>query len=687
MAPTWNRLTKFLSRQVSSTAHSSSTLSASESQPPRSSSASDRSVSSILSRSISSVSSHSHSQKTCAICLGRLKAGKGQAIFTAECSHTFHFNCIAASVKHGNYLCPMCRCKWKDIPFQPPSVGNARVSPYHPSPEDLVVRPNQPTLPRSVEPTVFSDDEPLPAVVQAPPAAVVHPHPMTVKSCPEYPAVSASESCPAFAVLVGVQAPSLPNDDSPSRERAPIDLVAVLDVSGSMSGPKLSLLKSAVCFVIENLSNSDRLSIVSFSSTARRIFPLRRMSDRGREDAILAVNSLLSSGGTNIVEGLKKGARVLEERREQNPVSSIILLSDGKDTYHYDNFLQHGDINLLPASIRRSSVETRTIPVHTFGFGSDHDSTSMHGISDASGGTFSFIESADMIQDAFARCIGGLLSVVAQEVKLTIKSASPGVQILSILSGRYLNEISDQRQQGVVHVGYLYADEGKEFLVNLSIPASLAAQGGDMVENMALVDVVCSHNDPLSKETFQAEGERVEIRRAEIPSPTDLIPCLDVDRQRNRLSVAEGIAEAQRMAESGNLEGARSVLENRRSTLLSSASAQAGDGLCNLLEAELSEMTEKMATLELYQRTGRAYVLSGLSSHSWQRATTRGDSTTHTMVFSEGENSGTTGAFGYETPSMVTMVTKSQILGHLPQEKGQRNGQPYKSCNLPFRRK
>ncbi|KAK4709968.1 hypothetical protein R3W88_004481 [Solanum pinnatisectum] len=58
------------------------------------------------------------SKETCVICLGSMKAEKGKAIFTAECMHSFHFSCISENVKHGNLLCPICRCKWKEIPFQ-----------------------------------------------------------------------------------------------------------------------------------------------------------------------------------------------------------------------------------------------------------------------------------------------------------------------------------------------------------------------------------------------------------------------------------------------------------------------------------------------------------------------------------------------------------------------------------------
>jgi hypothetical protein len=50
-----------------------------------------------------------------------MKPGLGQALFTAECSHCFHFSCISSNVRHGNLVCPVCRAKWKEVPWQAPS--------------------------------------------------------------------------------------------------------------------------------------------------------------------------------------------------------------------------------------------------------------------------------------------------------------------------------------------------------------------------------------------------------------------------------------------------------------------------------------------------------------------------------------------------------------------------------------
>ncbi|MCI28606.1 inter-alpha-trypsin inhibitor heavy chain H3-like, partial [Trifolium medium] len=75
-------------------------------------------------------------------------------------------------------------------------------------------------------------------------------------------------------------------------------------------------------------------------------------------------------------------------------------------------------------------------------------------------------------------------------------------------------------------------------------------------------------------------------------------------------------------------------------------------------------MQERMASRHVYEASGRAYILSGLSSHSWQRATARGDSTDSSSLVQ-----------AYQTPSMVEMLTRSQAM-LLGSPSGQRLLQP-----------
>ncbi|PON42610.1 Cdk-activating kinase assembly factor [Parasponia andersonii] len=628
------------------------------------------------------------SKRTCAICLATMKPGQGHAIFTAECSHSFHFHCITSNVKHGNQICPVCRAKWKEVPFQSPasnlSNGPSRINPVPWAQDDpwmtVIRRLPSPrmdatrqiaSLFHAPEPAIFDDDE---AVDQQPEindrrASNVDAannnriQTVDVKTYPEVSAVPRLSSHNNFTVLIHLKAPliarqnsSNPSEVPPTSQdpRAPVDLVTVLDVSGSMAGTKLALLKRAMGFVVQNLGPCDRLSVIAFSSTARRLFPLRRMTESGRQQALQAVNSLISNGGTNIAEGLRKGAKVLVDRKCKNPVCSIILLSDGQDTYTVST---PGGItpltnyqSLLPISIHRNNGAGLQIPVHAFGFGADHDASSMHSISENSGGTFSFIEAESVIQDAFAQCIGGLLSVVVQELQVEVECVHSCSLLGSIKAGSYQTTMMADARAGSIRVGDLYAEEERDFLVTVNVPVDESAS------ETSLLIVRCVYQDPITKEMVLQEANEVKIQRPEVTRQQ--LVSIEVDRQRNRLRAAEAMAEARAAAESGNLAGAVSVLESCCRALSETASSQTGDRLCTALCAELKEMQERMANRRVYEESGRAYVLSGLSSHSWQRATARGDSTDSTSLVQS-----------YQTPSMVDMVNRSQtmVFGNPPQ--------------------
>ncbi|KAF7823378.1 E3 ubiquitin-protein ligase WAV3-like [Senna tora] len=619
---------------------------------------------------------------TCAICLTTVKPGQGHAIFTAECSHSFHFHCITSNVKHGNHICPVCRAKWKEVPFKSPasassvSQGMSRINqPTFARESDwtTVFRrlPSPPTdtgrltssLYHVPEPAIFNDDDALDqqtSVTHNKDALGDHSSidAMEIRTYPEVSAVPKLTSHENFSVLIHLKAPQSGrknndrnNTSSAQNSRAPIDLVTVLDVSGSMAGTKLALLKRAMGFVIQHLGPSDRLSVIAFSSTARRIFPLRRMTDTGRQEALQAVNSLVSNGGTNIAEGLKKGAKVFDERQWKNPVCSIILLSDGQDTYvnngsnrpHVGTDYQ----SLVPNSIHRNSGMGLQIPVHAFGFGVDHDATSMHSISEVSGGTFSFIEAEDVIQDAFAQCIGGLLSVVVQELQVEIVCVHPHLQLSSVKAGSYRTSMMANARMASIQVGDLYAEEERDFLVTLNVPSDRSCD-----DEMSLVMVRGLYRDPITKEMVSLEEiNEVKIQRPLVIAAREVVVSIEVDRQRNRLRAAEAISEARIAAERGDLVAAVSILDKCHKALSETVSAQAGDRLCIALSAELKEMQERMANQRVYEQSGRAYVLSGLSSHSWQRATARGDSTDSTSLVQ-----------AYQTPSMVDMVTRSQTM-------------------------
>ncbi|XP_074309956.1 E3 ubiquitin-protein ligase WAVH1-like [Silene latifolia] len=542
----------------------------------------------------------------CSICKGNISTG---TLFTAECSHNFHNNCIFHNLQNGGGhidTCPTCHATWTQV-FSPYAQKTSRCD----------------------SDPCFDDDEPLPSLASSPQEGGGA-RTMTVKALPEYPALSKSDKSDSFAVLFGIRAPllSAEDDDDDMNARPSLDLVAVLDVSGSMYGKKLALLKQAVSFVINNLGPTDRLSIITFSTHARRLTPLTRMTEAGRADTLRIVDMIRSEGSTNIIAGLKTAVKVLDQRRQKNPVNSVILLSDGQDTENR-NFISC--LNRLPQSIRSNAnaVETGVKPgpdvaqVYTFGFGADHDSKALHAISDGAGGTFSYIEAIEVIQDAFALCLGGLLSVVAQEVEVQVFSGSSEVRIKNIVSGRYNNKVDAfGSQHGVVYVGDVYADEEKQFLVYLSVPES---EKDDNNSTTKLVEVRCSYKDPLLDKIIVSNTVTAEIQRpltGELSEEDKRIE-LEVEREKNRVLIAEGIALAQEMAERLELDDARSLLEEKRNVVLQSYGGQIKDETTMSFYDQAGMVKDRMLNRQTYLGVGRAYAFSTQLSHMYQRAATQ----------------------------------------------------------------
>ncbi|KAM0853785.1 hypothetical protein ACQ4PT_050853 [Festuca glaucescens] len=544
----------------------------------------------------------------CAICLGGMGVGGGQAIFMAECSHTFHFHCISASVAYGHLLCPLCNAPWRELPFVRPAAASVDVVP-------LPLPPRLSVTTQPADPDVFDDDEQVGLAAGAPSNRAV-----VVKTYTDYSAVARDSSRDNFAVLVHLKATGTEATCGAPAPREPLDLVMVLDVSKSMHGSKLALLKQAMRFVVDILGPEDRLCVVSFSSTARRVTRLARMTDAGKALCVRAVESLTALRGTNIAEGLRTAAKVLDERRYRNGFSSVVLLSDGQDNCTLTRQAPgSGPPNyaaLVPPSLAHTGTTTggRTAPIHTFGFGRSHDAAAMHAIAEASGGTFSFIENEAVIQDAFAQCVGGLLSVVVQDARLAVACVHPGVRVVSVRSGVYDSRVDEDGRAASVTVGELYADEERRFLLFLSVPEAGETDG----EVTTLLKVSCVYRDATAGVEVSVTAEDTVVARPEhVPA---LARSVEVERELVRVEATEDIAAARAAAERGAHQEAVEILENRWRAVAQSDAARGGDAMITALEIELRGMLGRVSSQQTYARSGRAHMLAGMSAHMHQRS-------------------------------------------------------------------
>ncbi|OMO64648.1 von Willebrand factor, type A [Corchorus olitorius] len=113
-----------------------------------------------------------------------------------------------------------------------------------------------------------------------------------------------------------------------------------------------------MALVVFSLRPIDRLAIVTYSSAAARVFPLRRMTSYGKRTALQVIDRLFYMGQADPIEGLKKGIKILEDRSHKNSQSCILHLSDSPTRSYHAMNLQ------LPIPIHRFHVG--------FGFGTSN---------------------------------------------------------------------------------------------------------------------------------------------------------------------------------------------------------------------------------------------------------------------------------------------------------------------------
>lgn len=144
---------------------------------------------------------------------------------------------------------------------------------------------------------------------------------LNISWAPEFSAYPLVEQ-PAWSVCT-IKAPFY----EPS-SRAPVDIVAVIDKSGSMHGEKLDLVKETLEFVIDQCKHNkiscihlslpcihfiftvkecDRLSVVTYDTKVQVDFPLTSMDSANKERTKLMVKAIRDGSSTNLCGGLLKG--------------------------------------------------------------------------------------------------------------------------------------------------------------------------------------------------------------------------------------------------------------------------------------------------------------------------------------------------------------------------------------------
>jgi hypothetical protein len=111
----------------------------------------------------------------------------------------------------------------------------------------------------------------------------------------------------------------------------PVDVVVVVPISASMQGVKINLVKDALRFMVQSLGERDRMGLVTFGSSGGGV-PIVGMTTKAWPGWGNVLNSIKPVGQkshrADVVEGANVAMDLLMGRKYNNPIATIMLISD-----------------------------------------------------------------------------------------------------------------------------------------------------------------------------------------------------------------------------------------------------------------------------------------------------------------------------------------------------------------------
>ena len=125
---------------------------------------------------------------------------------------------------------------------------------------------------------------------------------------------------------------------SPSGVAAvPVDIIFVIDVSGSMSGNKIAQTREALETIINQLRSTDRFTMVTFESDVHMWNDRLVSASENRQPGITFARGLTAGGGTNFAGGLEAAIDILKRYGDPSYVQLLVMLTDGEPTVGQTN--------------------------------------------------------------------------------------------------------------------------------------------------------------------------------------------------------------------------------------------------------------------------------------------------------------------------------------------------------------
>lgn len=211
-------------------------------------------------------------------------------------------------------------------------------------------------------------------------------------------------------LMLGINTKSF---DSMLDDRQPMNLVFLIDVSGSMySENKLPLVQKSFSMLTDNLSVADRISIVTYAGSDKVV--LEGADGNDRQQVLDAINSLEAGGSTAGAAGINTAYEIAEKYFIKGGNNRIILATDGDLNVGISS---ESELTRLVEEKRESGVY---LSVLGFGTGNLKDNR-LEAIADHGNGNYSYIDSEREAKRVLVDEMSGTLYTAAKDVKFQVE--------------------------------------------------------------------------------------------------------------------------------------------------------------------------------------------------------------------------------------------------------------------------
>lgn len=243
------------------------------------------------------------------------------------------------------------------------------------------------------------------------------------------------------------------NIDAAKWHRDPLNLVAVVDKSGSMSGHPIDMVRQSLRQVVRQMRDGDQVSIVLYGDTAAVHLQPTPIAGGGRERILRAIDAIAIDGSTFMEAGLKVGyATAFASQPGFNGNTRLMLFTDEQPNVGRTD--AESFIGMAEAASRRG------IGLTTIGVGVQYDGALGAKVSSARGGNLFFIASDADVKTVFSEQLDTMVSELAHDVRITM-TPRPGYKIT-----------------GVFGVPDGLMSEGKDGAISVTVPTAFLSKNG-----------------------------------------------------------------------------------------------------------------------------------------------------------------------------------------------------------------